>query len=632
MNTDNNCDKAVGKSIITDSTRKKGLFSSISSWWQFKDRHNLLRWSGGFFSITTILMLLVGLLYISVYTLPGDLLSLFYTFTAFTSHFASFTVFSWIVLVIPLIIFLPYKKFIIPFSVLLASLALCIELLDAQLYTSHRFHINLLTIKILGWKTWGFGLVFLFIFLVFNSLMAKTSWNRFVITRKKAYISISIPLTLVFLLFTHLTHMWADAKGYVEITRFTTTLPVFYPSTSKRFMVKHGFVDISDRRALPRNFSNNRNDFFYPQKPLEYSLENPRKNILLIVIDAMRYDLMNKENAPRCFNYASKYGTTFTNHYSGGNSTKMGTFTLFYGIPPTYQQFVESHKLSPVFIDRLLQKSYAMGIFSSNKLYAPAPLDITAFIKIPDLRLETTIPDPQAPYRNDSAITDQWKSWLHQKPAEQPFFGFLFYDALCTESFPQTYASNIHYEKNMTEIQKKFVRHKVSLQYVDSLVESVLIDLNISGLLDSTIIIITSDHGEEFNDNGLGYTGHGSSFSDWQIRSPLVTLWPGKEKGTIDKKTSHYDIVATLMKDVFQVKNPESDFCSGNNLFSGKSWNWLLVGSYFNFAIVESQQITIQFPGGYYEIRDRQYQIIKKPQITSEVTSALSEMGRFFKH
>ncbi|HLV31601.1 MAG TPA: sulfatase-like hydrolase/transferase, partial [Chitinispirillaceae bacterium] len=468
------------------------------------------------------------------------------------------------------------------------------------------------------------------IFVMFNSLIAKITWDRFIIAEKKVFLQISIPLILVFLVFTHLTHIWADATGYVEVTRFTTRLPLFYPSTSKRFMVRHGLADISQRRNLPEKFGTSGSDFYYPQKPLEYDPDIQHNNILIIAIDAMRYDMLNSQNFNRCYNYARNHGTIFTNHYSGGNSTKMGSFTLFYGIPPTYQQYIESNKKSPVLIDRILETGYNTGIFTSYKLYAPANLDVTAFVKIPDLRLETTIPGPQSACRNDSAITDQWKSWVHQNSGNKPFFGFLFYDALCTKSYPESYKEKIDNSTDLSGPQKKFMEYKISLQYTDSLVASVLYDLSESDLLKNTVVIITSDHGEEFDDNGLGYNGHGSSFSDWQIKTPLITVWPEMEPGIVDNRTSHYDIAATLMKDVFGVLNPESDFCSGKNLFSDQSWDWLLIGSYFNFAILEPQQITVQFPGGYYEVRGKDYRIIQKPQFSPNITAALNEMGRFF--
>ncbi|MDO5577571.1 MAG: hypothetical protein Q4F84_10875, partial [Fibrobacter sp.] len=119
-------------------------------------------------------------------------------------------------------------------------------------------------------------------------------------------------------------------------------------------------------------------------------------------------------------------------------------------------------------------------------------------------------------------------------------------------------------------------------------------------------------------------------FSDWQIRTPLITFWPGTQKGVVEYRTSHYDITATLMKDVFGVKNPESDYSSGKSLFLNQSWNWLVIGSYFNFAIIEPDQVTVQFPGGYYEVRGKDYNIIQKPKFSQEIPSALNETGRFF--
>lgn len=608
------------------------FLSVVKKWLSQKIKLDLLKWSGGFFSCATLFLIAIGLFYISVYSFPSDILGIIYTITAFTSHFASITLGIWLAVIIPVIFLFPFKKIIIPLCVLLVSTILCIELLDAQLFTTRRFHLGLLTMRILGWKTWGFGIFYLFMFLVFNSFIAQICWKRFVVDGKRLYLNFSIPITLIFLTFTHVAHIWADATGYVEITRFTTSLPLFYPSTSKRFMIKHGFVDIAERRNIPKKLTGNGTEFLYPKNPLQYQTDQPKYNILIIGIDAMRYDVMNSTDFPRTSHLIQQHGLLFTNHFSGGNSTKMGTFTLFYGIPPTYQQYVESHKVSPVLIDRLMATGYELGIFTSYKLYAPANLDVTAFVKVPDLRLETKIPDPQAPYRNDSAITAEWKEWLHKQPSKHPFFGFLFYDALCTQSYPPAYEDRITKNSSNNESQNNFLRYKASLQYIDSLVASVLENLSEQNLMDSTVVIITSDHGEEFDDNNQGYTGHGNSFSDWQIKSPLAVFWPGKQSDTITKRTSHYDIAATLLKEVLEVKNPESDYSSGNNLFSQNSWDYLLVGSYFNFAIVEPEQITIQFPGGYYEVRDRKYQILKKAPVTSNITEALQEMGRFFKH
>ena len=167
---------------------------------------------------------------------------------------------------------------------------------------------------------------------------------------------------------------------------------------------------------------------------------------------------------------------------------------------------------------------------------------------------------------------------------------------------------------------------------MDSLVNLVIVDLEKRNLLSSTAVIITADHGEEFDENGMGFKGHGTAFSEYQLHIPLVILWPGKSPAQVTRRTSHYDISATLMSEVFGCTNQPSDYCSGKNIFEDTQWDWLVVGSYYNFAILEPQLVTIQYPNGYFEARDRDYRIIKKTQLNARIFSAaFNETSRFFK-
>jgi membrane-anchored protein YejM (alkaline phosphatase superfamily) len=220
---------------------------------------------------------------------------------------------------------------------------------------------------------------------------------------------------------------------------------------------------------------------------------------------------------------------------------------------------------------------------------------------------------------------------MDHRDTARPFFGFLFYNALCGQSYPPQYQSLVSYPDTATSEQERFTRYTVALRYVDSLAGLVLEDLYKRGLSDKTVVIVTTDHGEEFNENGLGFTGHGTACSRAQTHVPLIVHWPGKPPSRISKRTSHNDIPATLMTRLFGCRNSPGDFCSGNDLFSEKQWEWLIVGSYYNYGIIEPEQVTIQFPGGYFEIRDTAYRIIEKPRVNRPVlTEAFREIGRFF--
>jgi membrane-anchored protein YejM (alkaline phosphatase superfamily) len=612
---------------VAAGLKPKSIKGILLSW---TERKTLLKWTSGYFLFAALLFAVVGINYLLAYPFPNDLLALSYTTFAFVSHFASISLILWVGIIFPLVMIAPFKKVIISVSVILVSFVLCLILLDSQVYGAHRFHFTMLTIKILGWKTWGFGIFYLFLFVLFNSFLVKLSWDRFIIKKKRTLSVSGLVTTVLLLTATHVTHIWADAVSYVEITRFTTTLPLFYPSTALKFMVKHGYAKLDNRNDLSKQKVVTRGTFYYPSDTLQFAPTEKYRNVLVICVDAMRRDVMTDEFTPNCMESGKQYGTIFTNHWSGGNSTKMGLFSLFYGIAATYQPYVESNKRSPVLIDQLQKKDFDIGVFTSYQLYAPASLDITAFVTIRNLRMDTKIPGAQESFRKDSAITAEWIDWVGKRAESKPFFGFLFYDALCTQSAPADFKKSVRSKRPGLD-DSEFANYKVSMLYIDSLIGVVLSDLQKRNLLENTLVVITSDHGEEFNDENSGLNGHGSAFSDYQLKVPLIVLSPEKKGLIVNKRTSHYDIVPTIMSEVLQCTSSPAMYSSGSNLFSETQWDWLVAGSYYNFGIVEPDQITVQFPGGFYEVRDHHYKIMKKPQFSDKLTEALNENGRFFK-
>jgi membrane-anchored protein YejM (alkaline phosphatase superfamily) len=138
---------------------------------------------------------------------------------------------------------------------------------------------------------------------------------------------------------------------------------------------------------------------------------------------------------------------------------------------------------------------------------------------------------------------------------------------------------------------------------VDAEIGKVLKALEERGLADNSIIIITGDHGEEFNDNKKNFWGHGSNFTSAQIHVPLVIRWPGRGKQTFGHQTSHYDIVPTLMKDVFGCDSEFSGYTTGSHLFDEKKRPYLIIGGYYDYAVMEPAQIDI-VTDGMLQIKD----------------------------
>jgi len=196
---------------------------------------------------------------------------------------------------------------------------------------------------------------------------------------------------------------------------------------------------------------------------------------------------------------------------------------------------------------------------------------------------------------------------------------------------PDNYPPVVPVPPGASKQVRRYARYLTAVHFVDSLVGGVLDDLERRKLLDRTVVIVTSDHGMEFDENGLGFTGHGTAYSDLQMQTPLLVRWPGRPPGRVVRRTSHNDVAPTLLTGVFGCANPPSDYASGYDLFSDKQWDWLIGASYSDYALIEPDRVTVVFPAGY-EIRDRNYRLVPNPTLPrAGLRAALHEMSRFYR-
>ena len=102
------------------------------------------------------------------------------------------------------------------------------------------------------------------------------------------------------------------------------------------------------------------------------------------------------------------------------------------------------------------------------------------------------------------------------------------------------------------------------------------------------------------------------AFRDWHAHSQNVL---GTRPSAIADGVEHdfsgrewdFDLAPTLMSELFGCTNPPDDYSIGTNLFAGTDWQFLPIRSYFNQAIVTPTEVIVTYPGGIYEVRDRDY-------------------------
>ncbi len=104
------------------------------------------------------------------------------------------------------------------------------------------------------------------------------------------------------------------------------------------------------------------------------------------------------------------------------------------------------------------------------------------------------------------------------------------------------------------------------IYYVDQLIDRLIGKLKELDLYDNVLIIITSDHGEHFDDhfkNGF-YNFHGQDFYEEFVKVPLIIKYPDRsEAKTVQQPVSLIDLVPTVM-DYYKMEIP--GFVQGESL------------------------------------------------------------------
>ena len=166
------------------------------------------------------------------------------------------------------------------------------------------------------------------------------------------------------------------------------------------------------------------------------------------------------------------------------------------------------------------------------------------------------------------------------------------------------------------------------MHYVDSLVGEALDRLDAAGLRDSSVII-TGDHGQEFNDNGLGFRGHNSNFTQFQTQVPVLLDAPDVPAGRHDYRTSHFDVAPTLMSRYLGCTTPIDQYSVGSDLFKPGGRDVLVISSYQDFAVLEPQRIISVRKTGV-EVLDVSGRPAREQALdTASVTSAIEQNSRF---
>lgn len=500
---------------------------------------------------------------------------------------------------------------------------------DTIVYALFRFHINGMVLNLLTTNgagdsyTFGWGTVLSSVKAVvlilsahglFSLLLLRRLQGRGLLPRPGRLAAWAVPALALVVVCDKTCFLLGDLYNVPEITRARHLFPLYRPVVMRQFAQNYLGVRIAREDALTLN--NDMNALLYPKAPIRLSQGGRRPNVLVVAIEGCRYDMLDREVMPFLDRW-SKTQLTFTRHYSGGNASRFGVFSLLYGIYGTYWHKVLAERQGPALINELRRLGYSFRVLSCVDLNFPE-FRKTAFIELPAV-ITDDWPCPRTD--RDRALTDSFVEFIGS--ARAPFFAFAFYDAShqpylyppeheiftpVLDKKALDYTSFAAEKKKVSPLLRN--RFKNSLHYIDSQIARVVEALERSGLMDSTLVFITGDHGEEFNE--LGAHGHNGTFDRYQTRTVMVAHVPGQAPREVTRITSHLDVVPTVFS-FMGVMNPASDYTQGSPMTDPAGPPYAVVASWDSAALV-TENATVVFgtetTNAGFDVFDADYQPI----------------------
>ncbi len=273
-------------------------------------------------------------------------------------------------------------------------------------------------------------------------------------------------------------------------------------------------------------------------------------NVLLIVMDTVRYDSFVRSAAgsltPNLDRMAAQ-GVRFENAWSSSSWTLPSQTSILTGLYP-YQHGADwpSLKLDatrPTLGTFLSEQGYATGAFSGNSAWITPEYVGRGFLRFDTYIMEDFL--RRTSYgRMLNVVLRNLR--LHEsgrgKPAAQinaqllrfvdayksrPFFAYVCYMDV-NRTFHNRWLNYgfLQHRAPLSEVKQAY---DVGLMELDEQIGALFAELEQSGVLQNTLVVITSDHGESFGTGNGDHNpiGHGTSLYPEQTRVPLFIVFPG---------------------------------------------------------------------------------------------------------
>jgi len=312
-------------------------------------------------------------------------------------------------------------------------------------------------------------------------------------------------------------------------------------------------------------------------------------DVILVVIDALRRDHVGVYGYPRpttpFLDELAAEGVVFENAYSQAPQTFNSTTTLlssryfpylvrntrFQSVPGLNEKGQARHAQVPYLAqanltlpEALRQGGYeTLGVFTNPHHHATSGFwqgFETAQYLTPNSRATAYAPGPK--------IHRAFFQWLDQRPSDRPYFAYLHFMDVHAPYRPPHKLRKLfvrvrgkdRYMKgkptgdqipSAEDLAYMQALYDGEIRFVDEVLRALVTELSRRNAWQNTLLIVTSDHGDEFMDHGG--LGHGTTMEKELLRIPLIFAGAGlKQLGPQHRRPSppvrNLDLAPTILE------------------------------------------------------------------------------------
>lgn len=406
-------------------------------------------------------------------------------------------------------------------------------------------------------------------------------------------LSVMIPLVLTGIMIL----IWLNGQGEIEgydlsLGFFSITLlilGIFFVLIKKKFdtIVPLAVLMFAALVVCPVVFVMTKETYEPAPGTFKPSSNHKVRHVILITIDTLRYDALSAYGSTRIstknIDSLAADGALFKNAFSAAPWTLPSFSSIMTGLSPTVHKTYTAQSALPdkfrTFAEYMRDSGYYTAAVGDNFFLHPEFNMDQGFIEYnfyPKRRIiagsfaailiDTAFPNRLNYYASTSELTDLAVGWIEENRDSDFFLWVHYYDPHMPYAPPREYISKDavpdggigysyndagkirsgHFAPNASQRQWIKELYDAEVRYVDENIGRLLDSLKENSLYKSSLIVLTSDHGEEFWDHG-GFE-HGHTLYNELLHVPLIVKLPGSHREqVVDNGVTTQSLMATVL-------------------------------------------------------------------------------------